>query len=176
MFDGLLPWLRNAVFWAPLYLFILVFMLLNFGKKGLIWSITFLCTVAITDLVGAKVFKEGFERLRPCSDPAFSASVRLLLRNCSDSFSFVSNHAANHFGIATFAFFTFRGVFKKWTYLAFAWALLIGYAQVYVGVHYPLDIVGGALLGMIVGSFTAWMFHLKCGSLAYADRMAVGKL
>jgi membrane-associated phospholipid phosphatase len=161
VFDAILPFFRNSVFWGPLYLFIAVFMAVNFGKKGLWWSLIFICTVALTDLIGARVFKELFQRTRPCHDPEFMQQVRLLLKQCSGSYSFVSNHAANHFGISTFAFLTFKGVFKKWMYLAFVWAGLIAYAQVYVGVHYPGDAIGGALLGITIGSITAWAFHKK---------------
>ena len=164
VFDIILPYFRNSVFWAPLYIFILAFIALNFGKKGFWWSVAFLCTVALTDLIGARIFKEAFHRFRPCQDPDFMFHVRLLLKECSGSFSFVSNHAANHFGIATFALLTFRGIFKKWMYLAFAWAFLIGYAQVYVGVHYPLDVLGGAVLGISIGILTAWVFHKKWGT------------
>ena len=164
VFDNILPYFRNSVFWAPLYIFILAFIALNFGKKGFWWSVAFLCTVALTDLIGARIFKEAFHRFRPCQDPDFMFHVRLLLKECSGSFSFVSNHAANHFGIATFALLTFRGIFKKWMYLAFAWAFLIGYAQVYVGVHYPLDVLGGAVLGISIGVLTAWVFHKKWGT------------
>lgn len=165
VFDALFPFVRNSLFWAPLYIFILVFIALNYGKRGMWWSLLFICTVAITDMIGARVFKEGFERLRPCRDPDIMFHVRLLLKECSGSFSFVSNHAANHFGIATFALLTFRGVFKKWMYLAYAWALMIAYAQVYVGVHYPLDVVGGAVLGSLAGVLTAWIFHRKWGNI-----------
>jgi len=164
VFDILLPYFRNSVFWAPLYIFILAFIAINFGKKGLWWSVVFLCTVAITDLMGARIFKEVFHRYRPCQDPDFMFHVRLLLKECSGSFSFVSNHAANHFGIATFALLTFRGIFKKWMYLAYVWAFFIGYAQVYVGVHYPLDVLGGAVLGVLTGALTAWVFHKKWGT------------
>jgi undecaprenyl-diphosphatase len=163
-FDAVLPYFRDASFWAPLYLFILVFITINFGKKGLWWSLAFICTVALTDIIGARVFKDAFERLRPCQDPEFMNHVRLLLKECSGSYSFVSNHAANHFGIATFAVLTFKGVFKKWMCLAYVWAFLIVYAQVYVGVHYPLDVLGGAGLGVSVGFLTAWIFDKKCGT------------
>lgn len=163
VFDAVLPFLRNSVFWAPLYLFVAAFMALNFGKKGLWWSLLFICTVSITDMIGARIFKEIFHRLRPCQDPAFMNHVRLLLKQCSGSFSFVSNHAANHFGLATFTFLTFKGFFKKWMYLAYVWAFFIAYAQIYVGVHYPLDVLGGAILGMIIGSLTARLFDKKWG-------------
>jgi undecaprenyl-diphosphatase len=63
--------------------------------------------------------------------------------------------------MATFAVETFKGVFKKWMYLAYVWALFIAYAQVYVGVHYPTDVLGGAVLGIITGSITAWLFDKK---------------
>ena len=163
VFDAVFPFFRDALFWTPLYLFLLVFIALNYGKTGLWWSLIFICTVALTDMIGARVFKEGIDRLRPCQDPFFSDQVRLLLKHCSGSSSFVSNHAANHFGMATFAFITFRDVFKKWAYLAFLWALFIAYAQVYVGVHYPLDVMGGGVLGMLVGTLTGIFFIRKWG-------------
>ncbi|MFL5742395.1 MAG: phosphatase PAP2 family protein [Flavisolibacter sp.] len=161
--DVLVPFLRNAMFWIPLYILILVFVLLNFGKKGIFWSLAFICTVALTDSLGAQLLKEAFGRTRPCNDPGMIFHVRLLLKSCPTSYSFVSNHAANHFGMATFMFLTFKGIFKKWTSLIFLWAFVIGYAQIYVGVHYPLDIIGGAAFGILTGVLTAWLFHKNWG-------------
>jgi len=164
LFDFLLPYLRDSVFWAPLYLFVVVFMMINFGEKGVWWSLAFLATVVLADTVGAKVLKNGFERLRPCNDPEFFMHVRLLLKHCSGGFSFTSNHAANHFALATFCFLTFRNVFKSWMYLGYFWAFSVAYAQVYVGVHYPADILGGALLGFLSGALFAWVFRKKAGT------------
>jgi undecaprenyl-diphosphatase len=141
-----------------------VFIVINYGTKGWWWCLLFLCTIAVADMVGARIFKVGFERLRPCQDPDFLMDVRLLLKHCSGSFSFISNHAANHFGIATFISVTFYANFKKWIYLSYAWAFLVAYAQVYVGVHYPLDVLGGAALGTAAGVFTALIFKNKWGS------------
>lgn len=162
--DVVLPWLRDAVFWAPLYIFVLSFILLNYGRKGLWWSIGFICCVALADLVGTRVFKYGFERLRPCADPEFSMYVRLLLKRCSGSYSFISNHAANHFALATFVAHTFYPVFRRWVYIGYIWAFFIAYAQVYVGVHYPLDVLGGAGLGILAGLLTARIVNHKVGS------------
>ena len=163
-FDSVLPFLRDSVFWAPLYLFILVFITLNYGKKGGWWGIAFLCTVAIADIVSSRLFKEYFERLRPCQDPLFQEYVRLLLKRCSGSYSFTSSHAANHFGIATFISVTFFPTFGRWIYLSYLWAFFISYAQIYVGVHYPLDVAGGAAIGTLAGLLTAWVFNNKWGS------------
>ena len=164
VFDAILPYFRDSVFWAPLYIFMLAFVLINYGRKGFWWCIGFLCTVAIADMIGTRVFKEGFERLRPCQDPFFSENVRLLLKHCSGSFSFVSNHAANHFGIATYVSITFLPSFGRWTYLFFLWAFFVSFAQIYVGVHYPLDILGGALLGVLAGVLTSRIVTDKMGS------------
>ncbi len=168
VFDVLLPYFRDSVFWAPLYLLMLSFMLLNWGKKGLLWSVAFLCTVAIADMVSGRVFKEGFERLRPCADPVFFQQVRLLVKHCSGGYSFTSSHAANHFGIATFVAITMYPTFKKWTYLFYLWAFFISYAQVYVGVHYPVDVLGGGLLGTMAGLLTASIFTNKAGTINLA--------
>jgi membrane-associated phospholipid phosphatase len=164
-FDTVLPYFRDSVFWAPLYLFVLAFITLNYGKKGWWWSIAFLCTIAIADMVSSRVFKEGFERLRPCNDPFFFDHVRLLLKHCAGGYSFTSSHAANHFGMATFVSITLYSTFKRWIYLTFLWAFFIAYAQIYVGVHYPLDVLGGGILGVLAGLLTATVYINKVGKL-----------
>ncbi|HVZ56126.1 MAG TPA: phosphatase PAP2 family protein, partial [Chitinophagaceae bacterium] len=165
--DQVMPFLRYPLNWAPLYLFLLVFMTLNFRRQGWWWSLFFVCTVALTDMVSNRAFKHVFERLRPCNDPSFAWHVRLLLHECSGGFSFTSNHAANHFGMATFLYFTLRHTLGRWALIAFLWAGLISYAQVYVGVHYPLDILAGALIGVILGLFTGMLFNKRFGIVTF---------
>lgn len=162
-FDAVMPWLRNGSTWAPLYLFLLVFVVSNFKKRSGWWIIFFICTVALTDMAGTYLFKHNFQRLRPCFDPELASSIRLLINNCSGGYSFTSNHAANHFGMATFFFFSFRHVLPKIAWIGFIWAAAIAYAQVYVGVHYPFDVLGGAILGILVGSISALVFNKRFG-------------
>ena len=163
VFDVVMPFLRNSLTWAPLYLFLLIFVLVNFKVRGLWWAVFFLSTVALTDMTGTYVFKHAFERLRPCSDPDFFTHVRLLLKQCAGGYSFTSNHAANHFGMATFFFITFRHLFKIWAWIALCWAAVICYSQVYVGVHYPLDVLAGAMLGLAFGITTGTFFNKRFG-------------
>jgi len=168
-FDALMPFLRNSLNWVPLYLFLLVFILVNFKMRGLWWIILFLSTIALTDMTGTYVFKHAFERLRPCSNPDFSDHVRLLLNQCAGGYSFVSNHAANHFGMAAFFFVTFRHSLKKWAWAALIWAAFIAYAQVYVGVHYPADVLAGALLGLAFGITTGSFFNKRFGFAIFGN-------
>ena len=162
-FDFIFLFFRESYFWMPLYLFLFVFVAINFKRNWWWWIILFLCTVALTDMIGTRVFKHVVERLRPCRDPAFASSVRLLLKECAGGYSFISNHAANHFGLATFFYFTLRHYIPKWSWIAYAWAFLICYAQIYVGIHYPFDVICGALLGILFGSFMAMFFNRKFG-------------
>ena len=167
LLDNTLPFLRDSVFWVPLYLFLLVFVLVNFKQKAWWWIAMFVCNVALTDIISSRVFKNGFQRLRPCSDPEFVMQVRLLLQNCAGGYSFTSSHAANHFGIATFFYFTFRHIIGRWASIGFVWATFICYAQIYVGVHYPLDILGGALIGICFGLFTGMIFNKRFGFINF---------
>lgn len=173
VFDQLMPFLRNGTHWAPLYLFLGVFVLINFRNKGGWWILFFIATVALTDMTGTYLFKHNFERLRPCRDPDFFFHVRLLVNQCSGGYSFTSNHAANHMGMATFFFITFYPIFKKWAWLAFLWAVLIAYAQVYVGVHYPSDVLIGGFIGLLAGTLTGKLFNNRYGFTIFDNQPTI---
>jgi undecaprenyl-diphosphatase len=159
LFDIVLPLMRSKYFWSPLYLFIIIFFVSNYGKSGW-WRVFFLLlTFAITDFVSASIFKELFMRLRPCNEPEIMGYVRNIV-GCGSGYSFVSSHATNHFGIATFMSLLY--VDKKWiAYVFKLWALIICYSQVYVGVHYPLDVICGALLGIALANFSFYIYRLS---------------
>ncbi|MEI8073956.1 MAG: phosphatase PAP2 family protein [Bacteroidota bacterium] len=163
LFDHVLPLWRNANTWVPLYLFLIVFSVVNFRTKSLFWILGAILTVVLTDQISSSVVKPFFERPRPCNDPIMISHVRLLLDHCSGGYSFTSSHATNHFGFAVYVFITLRSVFKKWTWLFLIWAATVSYAQVYVGVHYPLDILSGALLGSSIGFATSQIFNRRVG-------------
>lgn len=171
--DSLLPLWRTAEYWAPLYLFLLLFTVMNFRGKGAWWALLFICTFALCDITGTQAFKKVFERVRPCNDPDFLMYTRLLLEHCGSGFSFISNHAANHFGMGVFALLTLRPVIGKWAWLAIGWAASVAYAQVYVGVHYPLDVLTGALLGTVFGLATGTLFNKRFGFAIFGNQPTV---
>ena len=163
LFDNVMPFFRTSNHWLPLYLFLLVFALVNFKNRGWWWFVLFLCTIAIADLTGNYLFKHNIQRLRPCSDPEMIDRVRLLVDRCGAGFSFVSNHATNHFAMAAYFYFTFRKLLPSWAWIGWLWAALIAYAQVYVGVHFPLDVIAGAALGTLLGMLVASFFNRRFG-------------
>jgi len=163
-FDTIFIYLREAEFWVPFYLFLLVFITLNFKAKGWWWSLSLIMTAIISDLTSSSLIKHLVFRLRPCRNPAIADNIRVLASYCPVSSSFTSSHACNHFALATFIFITLHKTSRWWS-LIYAWAFFICYAQVYVGVHYPMDIVCGALIGTLIGYGTSRVFHHQFGSL-----------
>ena len=160
-FDHIFPWWRDATAWYPVYLFLLIFILINFGWKSWTWILFVALNVTITDQLSSSGIKYWLPRLRPCQDPLMQDKVRMIVNHCSAGGSFPSSHATNHFGAALFFFFTLKPYFKKWTYLFFFWAATVSYAQVYVGLHYPTDVIGGAIIGSIIGYIMAFIFNKK---------------
>lgn len=158
--DALLPWIREPYLWAPLYLFLALFVTINFRWRGFFWIVFFIVSFGIGDQTSL-FLKETFGRIRPCRDPIVSQFARLLVDYCPMSGSFTSNHAANHFALATFSFLTLKPVIGRFAWLFFAWAAIISYAQVYVGVHYPLDVTGGAVLGILIGLLSGSFFQRR---------------
>ena len=148
--DGIMLLARNPYTWIPFYIYILYWVV----RRGKITALKFIfCTIiciTITDFTSAHILKPLFERLRPCYDPETAVMVRGIV-GCGGKYSFPSSHASNHFGLAAFWFYSIRLLTdKKWRFLWF-WALFISFAQVYVGVHFPLDVIGGSIFGFIIG-------------------------
>jgi undecaprenyl-diphosphatase len=158
--DAIMPLMRNQFTWAPLYLFLLIFMVWNFKGKGLAWCVFFLVAFGLGDTISAKLIKFEVQRLRPCNDPWMQAHLRLLV-DCGSGFSFPSAHATNHFALAMFGIVTLRQYWKPVVPVALCWAAVVAYSQVYVGVHYPFDILTGALLGTLIGWFTGSYFNTR---------------
>jgi undecaprenyl-diphosphatase len=149
----------------PLYLFLVLLIAINF-KKQAFWIIAFaVITVTLTDVISSRIVKPYFNRLRPCNDPDMATMIRFLLSYRPGNGSFTSSHATNHFGIAMFLYMALKKYFgkclpvKAGMLLLFVWAFFICYAQVYVGVHYPGDVIGGGILGCLIGYGTAFILN-----------------
>ena len=155
--DGFMKLMRNQYTWIPLYAFVLFFLIRFAGKQAIQFIILTLLCFAITDYTSASIIKPMLGRLRPCHNPELMDEMRMLV-GCGGPYSFPSTHASNHFGLATFWFLAIARITnKKWNWL-WLWAGVICYAQIYVGKHYPLDILGGALLGFLAGNLCFAIF------------------
>lgn len=160
--------LRDKYVWIPFYVFVMAFLFFNFRfRSALKKLLTILATVGLTDFIGNTVFKKGIERLRPCNNPEMEAFI-LERIPCSSSFSFTSNHAANHFAIATILILLLPDLKPAIRMPLLVWAAAISFAQIFAGVHYPLDVLGGAALGVTVAT---GVYKLVC-SVSYRRKMS----
>ncbi|MEO6316945.1 MAG: phosphatase PAP2 family protein [Chitinophagaceae bacterium] len=171
-FDTVMPFLRESSTWIPLYLFLLVFAVVNFGTRGLLWMLFAICTAGLCDMVSSSLIKEHIFRLRPCQDAALADHIRVLVNYCPKSSSFTSSHATNHFGLSMFIVVTMRPYTSPWIRLFFLWAAIICVSQVYVGVHYPFDVVSGGLVGSLLGYIVALFFNNYAGLVSLQNKRA----
>ncbi len=159
--DFIMYWLSERNTWIPLYIF-LTYLIIRYYKKQAYLIIIFaiLCAV-VTETSSYHLFKLVFQRLRPCHDPSLDGLVYILNGKCGGDYGFVSAHAANTFGLAVYTTIFLGKKIKYLTPLMFIWTISISYSRIYLGVHYPGDVICGAILGAVCG----YIFSLLCKKL-----------
>jgi undecaprenyl-diphosphatase len=141
--------ISGRVIWAPLYLAILIFLGMKYKRKFLIILLFIILAVTLADQLSVQLFKNLVHRLRPCHEPSLEGLIHLVNGECGGMFGFVSSHAANSFNVALLSLLFIK---KRWyTISIILWALVIGYSRIYLGVHYPGDVICGSLLGALIG-------------------------
>ncbi len=162
-FDWFWMLMTNKLFNFFVYSIALIYLLKKTDIKSLISMILFLSILILISDQTSNLFKNFFERLRPCHDEQISSYMRLVKDSCGGLYSFFSAHASNSFSLASFFFFVYYKIIQRKIILFFVLASLVSYSRVYIGVHYPLDIITGSIFGFVSGLilFKFWIFSLK---------------
>lgn len=146
--DQVMHTISEKIVWAPLYLAIFIYLAVTYKRKFLVILIFIILGVVLADQISVQ-FKNTVQRLRPCHEPALKDLVHLVNGECGGLYGFVSSHASNSFNVALFTLLFIR---RRWyTISIIVWAMVVGYSRIYLGVHYPGDIICGSMLGALVG-------------------------
>jgi len=154
------PWLDQFMvmiseiwIWVPLYAVILFLFYKKFPlNQALVFMALCVLTVVITDQGSVHLFKEVFKRPRPCQEEHLLTQMRFAASHCG-LYGFISSHAANTFGFAVLAGGILKEKAPKLPVILLIWAAVVSYSRIYLGVHYPLDVIGGAIFGSVIGVF-----------------------
>jgi undecaprenyl-diphosphatase len=145
--DSVMWWVSVKTNWIPLYVLILGYLVYHLRWKAL-WILLGTAVLVTMSDQASVLIKDSVMRLRPCHQPQLAGMVHLVREYCGGAYGFVSSHAANHFAVAMFTALWIR---EKWYWVfIMLWAALISYSRIYLGVHFPGDVLGGALLGILL--------------------------
>jgi undecaprenyl-diphosphatase len=154
--DNLMFWMSNELIWVPFYLCLVGLIIYFFRKQSWVILLSLLLLLTATDQISGAI-KKSVRRPRPCHNTEISAQVHIV-KDCGGKYGFISSHAANTFGLATFMTLLLVRRYEYFGWLIFSWAAIVSYSRIYLGVHYPADVAGGAFLGILLGYL---LYHIS---------------
>jgi undecaprenyl-diphosphatase len=170
------PWLDQVAmlatrteYWIPLFVFLLYLIFSDYKKEAWLVLLGIAVTILLADQITSSLMKPFFQRLRPSHQPALEGILHIVDGYRGGTYGFASSHAANTTGIALFIFLLFREKYKI-IWLMFVWAFVMSYTRVYLGVHYPGDMIVGALVGAACG-FSAFRMYEFAKKKVSVDRL-----
>ena len=155
--DAIIPYVTQFPYWTPFFALIIYFLYKQFQKKIILVVACFAVLIAISDPT-ANLIKKSVKRYRPTHNTEIATQVKTIDDYKGGQYGFVSSHAANSFGIAFLLLFLLKPNYPLLKISVFMWALFISYTRIYLGVHYPADIIGGAIVGAFAAFITYRLF------------------
>ena len=156
--DPIMVWMTERNSWFPAYALLIGWLIYAHRRRAAGMLLTLTAAVALGDQLSSSVFKPLTLRLRPCHVPALQKLIHPLL-DCGGQYGFVSSHAANTFALAT-GLWLLIGQQHPWLRWLFLWAALVSYSRIYVGAHYPLDVLAGSGVGVLAAGVCVAVYRV----------------
>lgn len=160
LWDEVMWFVSRKMVWVPLYLFIAGLFIHKYRWKSVPVIFSALILITLSDQLSVRLFKETFHRLRPCHNPEIHTVVHLVREYCGGKYGFISSHAANSFALASFTSLVLKN--RTYTFLIVFWAAVVSYSRIYLGVHYPADVIAGAVFGYLLAALIYYLL-IKTG-------------
>ncbi|MFN8145356.1 MAG: phosphatase PAP2 family protein [Bacteroidia bacterium] len=170
--DFIFFWLSNKWIWIPFYAFLTWFLYKKYPYRLLSVLVFIGLMITLSDQISSSVIKNSVMRLRPCHDPMIGSEVHIVNGYCGGMYGFVSSHASNVFALTTFLIYFFRGRHHKLRTILIVWASVVSFSRIYLGAHYPGDVICGALLGAMIGVATAKTYRYYDANFALSKKRA----
>ncbi len=154
-FDVIMYWASDKLFWIPFYAVLLFFLIKIYKKFSAYILLAIGITITLSDQIASGLIKKTVIRLRPSHEPSLVPFIHLSKAGPGGMYGFVSSHSANAFGLLIFLFLLLPSKYKWLKFVLLFWAILVSYSRIYNGVHYPSDVIGGAIVGILSG-LTTW--------------------
>ena len=159
--DAVMLFASERLVWFPAYALLIGWLIYRFRRRAILLLPVLVVAVALADSITSRIFKPYFARLRPCHDAAV-APLLYMPWGCGGQFGFLSSHAANTAALAVFLLFGLPpGRYRPLKIGVFLWAALLSYSRVYLGAHYPSDVLGGAAVGSLLGAAAAALYRRR---------------
>jgi undecaprenyl-diphosphatase len=155
--DQVMVFASGKLTWVVFYLFLLFLIIKKYKYKAVLAVLFIAIAITLSDQASVRLFKNVFLRLRPCHQPDVMENLRMII-GCGGRYGFVSSHAANSFALVAFIILLLQ---KRWvSMMMIIWGTLIIYSRVYLGVHYPSDVIAGSMVGIIAGGIAFGLFFI----------------
>ena len=141
----------DKFFWIPLYAFLIFIIIRKYKKESILIFIMIALLITLTDQISSNLIKNSVQRLRPSHEPSLEGLLHFVNDYKGGDYGFVSSHAANTFGLAVFITLLLKSKIKWIGYVMFTYAFIVSYSRIYLGVHYPSDVIVAAFIGILMG-------------------------